>query len=67
MKLCIILAILESYHKATPNQPTVATKDGVLQPSTKNSYRKVCQNRNSRPLPQIQNSRRETCKPDQGN
>ena len=30
MVLCIVLAILLSYHKATPNQPTVATKDGVL-------------------------------------
>ena len=30
MEVCITLAILLSYHKATRNQPTVATKDGVL-------------------------------------
>ena len=30
MEICIILAILLRYHKTIPNQPTVATKDGVL-------------------------------------
>ena len=30
MEICIILAILLRYHKSIPNQPTVATKDGVL-------------------------------------
>ena len=56
MELCITLAIFLSNHKATPNQPTVATKGGVLfnlhQKNSPNG--KVCQNGNSRPLPQIQ-------------
>ena len=30
MEPCLILAKILSYHKTTPNQPTVASKDRVL-------------------------------------